>query len=765
MPYIFRDIDDLIERNITDKKGTVFLVSGEGGIGKTTLLKKFFDYELELVPTILIDIKEDFNHTKTFSNILLDRDTSIMKNCENVEEIRSIIDENPQFFASVLEEYSEEISKVSNNLDGNYGSLVKTAIDGIKLITKFSKRDYEAKKREILNNIEYSLVTALQKDFNNYGIFMIDTYEKVKNINILSQIDFKNKSIYKKSLGEKSYRLSHYLKGLINLLGDKTTFVIASRSYNDEFMDLPHTKRIDIKNFSKSNIKFFFKYYQNDIGMPNEVQLNQIEQLTNGNPLMISFFPKIVQEYKSWDKLDYEEMKRRVSEENLLSYLVNRLLGVEGVENDLKDNVWKLIIPRVLTDKIIKLLFTRNDIIKIFIDLRLIYKGIAKASNKYYLHDNVYRAIVNDLQNKYKDIFYSYHDSDEVRELHLELINYYDSCVNLKNQDFELCYHKIMLSKEFEKKFEVTRDEFSEFLLGSFSLKYYKKILNCNNFNSFSDYNIIKMIDTFQYEKQVLLPEIGEELYSEFVDYSSKGENRNGIYDIDYLKGLLEKNKYRKDWILYLIMGNTYLFKDDRVKALEFYNKALDMSPNKDIVYFKIGLIFYEQKNYLTSVKLYKEAIRINPKSYKYYVNLAINYDALGQYDLAIEAYIKAENLNPNREKVFFNMALTYLHLEKYDLAIKAYQNTIKINSFNFEAFMGLGKIFYIKEMYKEASDAYKKAADIDSQSYDAYICLAECYSKLKKPDKASKAHNVAVINKHNKSSDYLSHLSIDCLK
>ena len=55
--YINRELDLLIEEKITNKTPKVLFVHGQGGVGKSTLLKKFLSYDDKEIPTVLINIR------------------------------------------------------------------------------------------------------------------------------------------------------------------------------------------------------------------------------------------------------------------------------------------------------------------------------------------------------------------------------------------------------------------------------------------------------------------------------------------------------------------------------------------------------------------------------------------------------------------------------------------------------------------------------------------------------------------------------------
>lgn len=758
MSYVIREVDILLENDIENLDGTLFFLMGEGGVGKSTLLKKFLTYNKNSLPVVYIDIKNDFEYSKTFSNVLLDRDTTIMKNCPNIDEARKIIDDNPQFFSSILDSYSEELSAATSKLDDKIESNVKIVYDSIKLLSKFSKRNYEKKKNEIKDNMEFSLLKALQKDFKNGGLFMFDTYEKVKDIRIMSQVDFIDTEISKKSLEKKGYHLGKYLKKLRKSLGEKTTFLIASRSIDSVFQNIDKAIYLNVPEFSKSEIKTFFKQYQHDIGLPSSQQLRMIKELTNGNPLILSYFPSMVKEYTSWNDINYEEMQKRVTNDSLLNYLFNSFFK-NRIDSSLQNNIWKLVIPRVLTEQVLKFIFPNEDDRRILLDERILTKGIAYDTDKYYLHDNVLQAIKSDLSATTKDTLYSFHDLDEIQQLHLDLVQYYRTLVNFKNLDFEVCYHKIMTIREFEKKFDITREEFSNFLLGSFSWKYMQKVMRCNELELYSDYKIERLIEKLEQERDIILPEIGETLYSEFVNYTLSTKNQYGIYDITYLQKLLKTKSYSNQWVIYYVMGNTYFFQNQKEEAFKAYKLALEKVDQKDMVFFKMGLVFYKNGNYNESVNAYKEAIKINKNNYKYYTNLGVVYNTLDEYKLSKETLLYANSLNPKDKTILLNLALVYTKLEEFDDAIQLYTILLEQNPLNYQLHYGLGKAHYLMKNYISAKESFEEALRIDDSSVEVRKCLAGCNIELGEYNQAKDIY-IPFIEKND--NDYSE--SIDCV-
>jgi GTPase SAR1 family protein len=180
--YITRAVDTIIDQKINAKEGKVLFVHGDGGFGKSTLLRKYVQYgEKNAIPLIFIDLKEQTNSSMV--NILLDEGITFVKNCPKFEEIRTMIIDEPELLSHILNIYTTEASSAVQRLthgDENYQQIVGTILDSIKLWNKFSEREREAKKKAILNTPELLLLRALSEDLQGYGVCIIDTFEKIK---------------------------------------------------------------------------------------------------------------------------------------------------------------------------------------------------------------------------------------------------------------------------------------------------------------------------------------------------------------------------------------------------------------------------------------------------------------------------------------------------------------------------------------------------------------------------------------------------------
>jgi len=108
-------------------------------------------------------------------------------------------------------------------------------------------------------------------------------------------------------------------------------------------------------------------------------------------------------------------------------------------------------------------------------------------------------------------------------------------------------------------------------------------------------------------------------------------------------------------------------------RAIEYYNKCLQIDKTYYQALFNIGLIKFQQKNYRDAIKYYNKAIKISSKNNKYRQDSALGYSnrALAKYYLgnlksALKDYNKSiENLSdyPSIDHIYYNRGLC-----RYDL-------------------------------------------------------------------------------------------------
>jgi tetratricopeptide (TPR) repeat protein len=107
-------------------------------------------------------------------------------------------------------------------------------------------------------------------------------------------------------------------------------------------------------------------------------------------------------------------------------------------------------------------------------------------------------------------------------------------------------------------------------------------------------------------------------------------------------------------------------FQNDLDRAIEDYNKAIQLNPNLAEAYYNRGVAYDDKGQYNEAIKDFDEAIRINPNLVEAYCNRGVAYYAKGQYNEAIKDFDEAIRINPNLAEAYYNRGNAYTYKGQY---------------------------------------------------------------------------------------------------
>jgi tetratricopeptide (TPR) repeat protein len=135
-------------------------------------------------------------------------------------------------------------------------------------------------------------------------------------------------------------------------------------------------------------------------------------------------------------------------------------------------------------------------------------------------------------------------------------------------------------------------------------------------------------------------------------------------------------------------MGRAYFEKGEYKKAVESYEKIIELIPKDSImtsdVYYRMGDCYIHLKQYENAIHFTEMGIGLNPESYAYY-NIGFSYRHLAQYhklpfyNKAIENFEKAIELNPEYAKAYHTMGLAYGQWGFDDKAVENIRKSAKL--------------------------------------------------------------------------------------
>ncbi|MDD2889875.1 MAG: tetratricopeptide repeat protein [bacterium] len=131
----------------------------------------------------------------------------------------------------------------------------------------------------------------------------------------------------------------------------------------------------------------------------------------------------------------------------------------------------------------------------------------------------------------------------------------------------------------------------------------------------------------------------------------------------------------------YIGLGNIYSIKKDSKKAIEFYQKALDIEPSTEI-YSNIGTLYFIQGDKKKAENFFHSAIAMDDNNICAKKNLADVYFELGKYEQAIPLYEAGLLKQPEVESLIA-LANCYFKMGKYESAKIGYEKVLKVEPDN----------------------------------------------------------------------------------
>lgn len=158
-----------------------------------------------------------------------------------------------------------------------------------------------------------------------------------------------------------------------------------------------------------------------------------------------------------------------------------------------------------------------------------------------------------------------------------------------------------------------------------------------------------------------------------------------GLYNqgqLEHAVSLAEKltHLYSNALILYDILGAAYMGLKDADKAIESYEKALQLDPDHTDAYINMGMTLYDQGRFDEAVECYKKAVKLEPSYADSHYNLGNALTQKGELKQAIESYKTSLALKPNDAEALKNYGYALKAHGEINQAIKCYKEVLELN-------------------------------------------------------------------------------------
>ena len=224
-------------------------------------------------------------------------------------------------------------------------------------------------------------------------------------------------------------------------------------------------------------------------------------------------------------------------------------------------------------------------------------------------------------------------------------------------------------------------------------------------------------------------------LFSVFaVFYSVKTYARCGVWKNNMTLWDDVINQYPSVPQAYYNRGIVFMNENKYNQALDDFNKAIELDPNKVKAYNNRGIIFYNQNKYNQALDDYNKALELDSNQVEIYINRGFLFNNEKKYDQALNDFNKAIQLDPNKVEAYINRGIVFINEKKYDQALNDYNKAIELDANNAQAYYNKGNVYFNEKKYDEAIINYSKAIGLRNDFFKAYYGrgLAKYYSGKK---------------------------------
>ncbi len=164
--------------------------------------------------------------------------------------------------------------------------------------------------------------------------------------------------------------------------------------------------------------------------------------------------------------------------------------------------------------------------------------------------------------------------------------------------------------------------------------------------------------------------------------------------------------------------------------ARDLYMEILKGEKDNAEVWDLLGLVHYQNKDYLEAELCIKKAIELNPRLY-YIENLARLYLEKGEFKASISLYEELVKHTQTYENLF-NLAMSYKGNHDWTKAQETYEKSLEINPQGYESYFNLAYLALNENNPQKAIDCYKKALEIKPDDWEStyFLGLAQMQCK-----------------------------------
>ena len=207
--------------------------------------------------------------------------------------------------------------------------------------------------------------------------------------------------------------------------------------------------------------------------------------------------------------------------------------------------------------------------------------------------------------------------------------------------------------------------------------------------------------------------EWGDLMEEALAQIAISGEDGEKVTQLVYKMNQSKWIQNNIDASFYLITEGNILNKLNRKEeALNSYDKAIELNPSDATAYYNRGNVLNDLNRKEEALNSYDKAIELNPSDATAYSNRGITLRQLNRKEEALSSYDKAIELNPSDATAYYNRGIVHLILGDLSKVELNFLKALELEPENEFALMNYGHSLLAKGNRVEAIEAYIKSRD-----------------------------------------------------
>ncbi len=190
-------------------------------------------------------------------------------------------------------------------------------------------------------------------------------------------------------------------------------------------------------------------------------------------------------------------------------------------------------------------------------------------------------------------------------------------------------------------------------------------------------------------------------------------------------------NKYPRSDVAFDNRGVYYRSIKQNDKAMQDYNKVIEINPQYPLTYNNRGNIYFDQMKDDLALTDYNKALELDPDNVKALTNRAIIHVRGKRYDDALRDFDRAIELDPTFSSIYFNRGIHYDLINQNELALKDFTKYLELDPKHDGIWNSKGVSKQKLGRYQESLEDFNKSIQLNSTVPQYYLNRSYSYNAM----------------------------------